>query len=149
MEVGSLLCSALLAGRPLAAGGEEEEEEEKREWNREELTELAKVEWSARGTCRYLRNGCEQRRNTTGVGRQMDGGEQRRCSTVAWGGGTEELAVLVSSRGGTRARTRLHRYAAPRVPEPAGAAPHGDVSLALAKERGPSVLHAQHATPCN
>ena len=31
-----LLCSALLAGRPLAAGGEEEEE--KREWNREELT---------------------------------------------------------------------------------------------------------------
>lgn len=37
MEVGSLLCSALLAGRPLAAGGEEEEEE-KREWNREELT---------------------------------------------------------------------------------------------------------------
>uniref|UniRef100_A0A0E0BHJ1 Uncharacterized protein n=1 Tax=Oryza glumipatula TaxID=40148 RepID=A0A0E0BHJ1_9ORYZ len=36
MEVGSLLCSALLAGRPLATGGEEEEE--KREWNREELT---------------------------------------------------------------------------------------------------------------
>lgn len=35
MEVGSLLCSALLAGRPLAAGGEEEE---KRKWNREELT---------------------------------------------------------------------------------------------------------------
>uniref|UniRef100_A0A0E0BHJ2 Uncharacterized protein n=1 Tax=Oryza glumipatula TaxID=40148 RepID=A0A0E0BHJ2_9ORYZ len=41
--------------------------------------------------------------------------------------GAEELAVLVSGYGGTRARTPFHRCAAPRVPEPAGAAPHGAV----------------------
>lgn len=52
MEVGSLLCSALLAGRPLAAGGEEEEE--KREWNREELTVRMRGDIGEGGHFRHL-----------------------------------------------------------------------------------------------
>uniref|UniRef100_A0A0E0PW20 Uncharacterized protein n=1 Tax=Oryza rufipogon TaxID=4529 RepID=A0A0E0PW20_ORYRU len=60
------------------------------------------------------------------------------------GGGTEELAVLVGERGGTRARTPLRRRAFLSRREQLRMAPP---SPALAKESGPSALHARCATP--
>lgn len=64
------------------------------------VKESTEVEWSARGTCKYRRKGCKQHRR---LGRRMDGGERRRCSTAAWG-----LRSSRFSSAGARRRESWH-----------------------------------------